>query len=81
MGLRKDMATFQTLQTWIGYNATRYHKFYALPHALPNIFSQFNMVWGPFATGCYVLPLFFLKNVYIYIYIYIYIFKTFDYNA
>ena len=38
---------YQTLQTWIDRNATRYHKFNALPHALPRalsyIFSQFNM--------------------------------------
>ena len=38
---------YQTLQTWIGHDATRYHNFNALPHvlphALPYIFSQFNM--------------------------------------
>ena len=38
---------YQTLQTWISHNATRYHNFnalpHALPHALPYIFSQFNM--------------------------------------
>ena len=38
---------YQTLQTWIGHDATCYHNFnalpYALPHALPYIFSQFNM--------------------------------------
>ena len=28
------MATFQTLQTWIGQNATRYHDLKALAHAL-----------------------------------------------
>ena len=37
----------QTLQTWIGHDATHYHNFnalpQALPHALPYIFSQFNM--------------------------------------
>ena len=37
---------YQTLRTWIGHNATRYHNFkalpYALPHALPYTFSQFN---------------------------------------
>ena len=37
----------QTLQTWIGHDATRYHNFnvlrHALPHALPYIFSKFNM--------------------------------------
>ena len=34
---------YQTLKTWIGYNATRYHKFNTSPLALPHIFSQFNM--------------------------------------
>ena len=38
---------YQTLWTWIGHYATRYHNFnalpYALPHALPYIFSQFNI--------------------------------------
>ena len=34
---------YQTLWTWIGHNATRYHNFNALPHALPYIFSQFNL--------------------------------------
>ena len=38
---------YQTLQIWIGHDATRYHNFNALPHALPHalsyIFSQFNM--------------------------------------
>ena len=34
---------FQTLQTWIDHNPTRYHNLNALPHALPYIFSQFNM--------------------------------------
>ena len=38
---------YQTLKSWIGHNATRYHRLNALPHALPHafsyIFSQFNM--------------------------------------
>ena len=38
---------YQTLKTWKGHNATRYHKFNVLPlmvpHTLPYIFSQFNM--------------------------------------
>ena len=34
---------YQTLKTWIGHSARCYHKFNALPHALPYIFSQFNM--------------------------------------
>ena len=39
---------YQTLQTWIGHNATRYHKFNVLPHAIPYIFTQFSTVWGYF---------------------------------
>ena len=38
---------YQTLQTWIGHNATCYHNLNALPHALPHalpcIFSEFNL--------------------------------------
>ena len=34
---------YQTPQTWTGYNATCYHNFNALPHALSYNFSQFNM--------------------------------------
>ena len=49
---------YQTSQTLIGYNATHYDNFNALPHALPHalpyelphglpsIFSQFSMVWS-----------------------------------
>ena len=29
----------QTLKTWIGHNARRYHKFNALPHALQHALS------------------------------------------
>ena len=40
---------YQTLEIWIGHNATRYHNFnvlpYALPHALPYIFSHLSMGW------------------------------------
>ena len=34
---------YQTLQTWIGHDATHYHNLNALLHGLPYIFSQFNM--------------------------------------
>ena len=34
---------YKTLQTWIGHDETGYHNLNALPHALPYIFSQFNM--------------------------------------
>ena len=33
----------KTWTTWIGQNATFYHNFNALPHALLYIFSQINM--------------------------------------
>ena len=37
----------KTWMPWIGHNATRYHNFnmlpHGLPHALPYIFSQFDM--------------------------------------
>ena len=36
-------AHYQTLQTWIGHNAARYHNLNALLHALPYIFSQFSI--------------------------------------
>ena len=42
--LERVTTHYQTLQTRIGYNATRYHNFNMLPHTLPYIFSQFNMV-------------------------------------
>ena len=41
---------YETLKTWVGYNAKCYDNFSALPHALPYIFSQFSLVWD------YVLP-------------------------
>ena len=37
---------YQTLEIWIGHNAMCYRNFNVFPHALPYIFSQFNMVWG-----------------------------------
>ena len=47
---------YQTLQTWIGHDAMRYHNFnalpHALPHALPYISSQFNMA----RPQCNTLP-------------------------
>ena len=47
---------YQTLQTWIGHNATRYHNLSALVHALLYIFSQFSMVWWLIATGYHAFP-------------------------
>ena len=36
--LERVITHYQTLQIRIGYNATRYHHFKMLPHALPYIF-------------------------------------------
>ena len=44
--LERAITHYQTLQTWRGHNATRYHNFNALPHALPYFFSQFSIGWG-----------------------------------
>ena len=38
--------TFSPSLTWIDDHATRYYNSNMLPHALPNIFSQFTMVWS-----------------------------------
>ena len=38
--------TFSLNLTWVGHNATRYHNLNLLPHVVPYIFTQFNMVWG-----------------------------------
>ena len=41
---------YQTLQTWIDVNATRYHNLNALPHVLPHkspyIFSEICLILG-----------------------------------
>ena len=44
--LERVITRYQTLQTWRGHKAKRYHNFNALPHSLPYFFSQFNIVWG-----------------------------------
>ena len=60
---------YQTLQTWIGYDATHYLNFNALPHALPYIF--FSLTWLSYNAAGYhnfnVLP-----------YVELYIFSTFS---
>ena len=67
--LLKDMAAFQTLQTWIGHNATRYHNLNVLPHALPYIFSEIFLVWGYLQRVTTRYHQFFLKNLNIYLFI------------
>ena len=47
---------YQTLQTWIGHNATRYHNLNALLHALLYIISQFSVFWWLIATGYHAFP-------------------------
>ena len=42
----KHATHYQTLETWIGHNATRYPILNALPHALPYIFSGIFLVLG-----------------------------------
>ena len=47
--------TFSLSLTWIDHNGRGYHNFNVLPQALPYIFSQFSVVWGPFAMGYHTL--------------------------
>ena len=42
----KHVTHYQTLETWIGHNSTRYHILNALPHALLCIFSEIFLVLG-----------------------------------
>ena len=63
------MATFLTLQTWIGHNATRYHKLnalpHALPHALPYIFSEICLILG-YLQRITTYYRHFLKKIFVY---------------
>ena len=67
------MTNFQTPQTWLGHNATRYRDLNTLPHALPYalayIFSENCLILGYLqrVTTCY--RQFFTKIVYIYFFI------------
>ena len=62
--LHKGMETFQTLQTWIGNNATHYHDLNGLLHAIPYIYFLWDLPdFGLFATRYYH---FFKKNINIY---------------
>ena len=64
------IAIFQSLQTWIGHNATRYHNLNALPHvlpyALPYSLSEICQVLGYLQR---VTIISFKKNINIYFYI------------
>ena len=57
------MVAFQTLQTSIDHNATRYHNLNAMPHALPYIFSEIWLVLGNLRYRQL-----FLKNINIFLY-------------
>ena len=69
------MTTFQSLQTWIGHNATRYHNLNTLPHALQYILSEIYPVlsYKQQVTTCY--RHFFKKNINVHFFI------QFDSNA
>ena len=43
---------YQTLKTWIGHNATRYDKFYALTPMLPHIDVSLTLTWIGHNTTC-----------------------------
>ena len=62
--LLKDIATFQILQTWIGYNAVHYHNLNVLPHLLLYILSGICLVLGylQWVTTC-LLSIFLKKDI------------------
>ena len=59
--------TFSPSFTGLGYNATCYHNFKMLPHALPYIFFKFSMVFGAI---CNALPRVTVKFIKIYVLIF-----------
>ena len=69
----RDTPHYETLQTRIGLNFTRYHSLNelanVLPHALPYILSEICLVWGYWqrVSACYCYC--FLKNITIYFFI------------
>ena len=71
--LLKDMTTFQTLQTWIGHNVTRYGNLNTLPHRLPNalsyIFFEICLVLGYFKEVTTRYGQFFKLKINIYFFI------------
>ena len=62
------MVAFQTLQTSIDHNATRYHNLDAMPHALPYIFSEIWLVLDNLQQVTARYRQLFLKNVNIFLY-------------
>ena len=63
---------YQTLQIWIGHNATRYPNLNGLPHALPYLFPEICLDFGNLQRFPRITVKFI---IYIYIYIYIYYLK------
>ena len=63
------MTNFQTPQTWLGHNATRYHDLNALPYALPYIFSEICLILGYLQRITTRYHQFLKKIVYIYFFI------------
>ena len=70
----KHVTHYQTLETWIGHNATRYLILNALPHALPYILSEIFLVFGNLQRVTTHYPQIYKK-------IYILFFKNIDSNA
>ena len=62
------MVAFQTLQTSIDHNATRYHNLNAMPHALPYIFSEIWLVLGNLQQVTVRYRQLFLKDINIFFY-------------
>ena len=54
--------TFSLNLTWVDHNATDYHNFNVLSHAMLYIFTQFSMVLGLFTTRYDALPSNLLKK-------------------
>ena len=63
----KHATHYQTLETWIGHNATRYPIWNVLPHALPYIFSGIFLVLGNLQRVTTRYRQIYKKKIYIYI--------------
>ena len=62
------MTNFQTPQTWLGHNTTRYHDLNVLPHALPHTLpyfcSEICLILGYLQRVTTRYRKFFKKNIY-----------------
>ena len=61
------MTNFQTPQTWLGHNVTRYHDLNALSYALPYIFSEICLILGYLQCATTRYHQFFNKIIYFFI--------------